>query len=194
MLRFHCRAGNRSDLTSHVHLRFAKIVHVVDVLSLWKSQSRARKFPCVRKFWMGLVLKQSPPSDPRRSGGGQSPGSFRSKMSQCRHWNGNAMRLLLMPSRFRRRTLPPPTGLHYRRRDRAVPSNVVCRLAPAPLRPSGQLFVDHVELRYCGSTAAMIAGTIVNVMSASISLSVPDSRCWSFAIEHAAHRVAWAVP
>lgn len=35
----------------------------------------------------------------------------------------------------------------------------------------------------------MIAGIIVNVMSASISLSVADSRCWSFAIEQAAHRV-----
>lgn len=68
-----------------------------------------------------------------------------------------------------------PNGIHYCRRDRAVPSNVVCRLAPAPLRPRGQLFVDHVELGCCASTAAMIAGTIVNVMSASIGLSVPDS-------------------
>lgn len=55
-----------------------------------------------------------------------------------------------------------------------------------PLCPCGQLFVTTSSSVSSASTAAIIAGTIVNVMSASIGLSVSDSRCCSFAVERAA--------
>lgn len=52
-------SDNRGGLTSHVYLRFAEIVSRRRRLSLWKAQSRARKFPCVRKIWTGLVVKKA---------------------------------------------------------------------------------------------------------------------------------------
>lgn len=169
-------------------MRFAKIVSRRRRLSLWNRITSA-EIPLRSYIWTGLVVKKAY---------GGPAGSWLRPITQVISLKDGQVSAAIRTAkpwgcwcpRASGANLASPNGSHYCRRDRAVPCNVVCRLAPAPLRPRGQLFVDHVELGCCASTAAMIAGTIVNVMSASIGLSVPDSRCCSFAIERTAHRVA----